>query len=376
MKTRAKITPIGVVLLGIPLCMGACGLSSCARKSAESRSAEEQQAVLVSAADLAVAETRRLEAGISFSGELQPTEIVEVVARFDGDLEKVLVKEGQAVRKGESLAVYKPRDIKDAEQAAEAECQAAASGLVAARNAEQRARRLLDAGAASPSDMEAAEAGRAAAEARARAAEAYRNRAQDDAERLAVPSPITGQVSKVMVHSGDRTAIGDRLAQVVDNSVLELSATVASEALGLVRRGAPIRFRIDAFPGESFEGNVDRVNPTTEPGTRQIRVYMRLPNPDGRLVGGLFASGRVIDETREGATAAPLAAIRKEGQEQVVYRLEKGVARRVPVRIGLVDEEAGVGEMIGQLAPGDSLLTGVLPGLRDGVAIRILRRTD
>jgi len=356
--------------------MGACGLSSCARKSAESRSAEEQQAVLVSAADLAVAETRRLEAGISFSGELQPTEIVEVVARFDGDLEKVLVKEGQAVRKGESLAVYKPRDIKDAEQAAEAECQAAASGLVAARNAEQRARRLLDAGAASPSDMEAAEAGRAAAEARARAAEAYRNKAQDDAERLAVPSPITGQVSKVMVHSGDRTAIGDRLAQVVDNSVLELSATVASEALGLVRRGAPIRFRIDAFPGESFEGNVDRVNPTTEPGTRQIRVYMRLPNPDGRLVGGLFASGRVIDETREGATAAPLAAIRKEGQEQVVYRLEKGVARRVPVRIGLVDEEAGVGEMIGQLAPGDSLLTGVLPGLRDGVAIRILRRTD
>ncbi len=165
---------------------------------------------------------RDLESGISFTGELQPAEIVEIVARFDGDLEKVLVREGQAVRTGQSLAIYKPRDVKDALQAADAEYLAAQAGLIAAQNGERRAQRLLDAGAASPSDLEAAKAQRTAAEAGLRAAEAHRNRATEDQERLDVPSPITGSVAKVLVHSGDRTAVGDRLFTVVDTNTLEL----------------------------------------------------------------------------------------------------------------------------------------------------------
>jgi membrane fusion protein, multidrug efflux system len=363
---------VGVPAIGLVAALALVGFAGCTRKSAESRSAGEAQAVLVSATEVVEAASRDLQSGTSFTGELQPAEIVEVVARFDGDLEKVLVREGQSVRLGQSLAVYRPRDVKDASQAADAEYQAAQAGLAAAENAERRAKRLLEAGAASSSDLEAAETQRSAAEAGLRAAEARRNRASDDEERLEVPSPIDGAVSNVLVHSGDRTAIGDRLFTVVDTRTLELSATVPSEALARVRPGTPIRFHLDSFPGETFEGKVDRVNPTTEPGTRQVRIYMRLPNPEGRLVGGLFASGRVVDQTRTQATSAPVAALRQEGTEQVVYAVKDGIARRIPVRTGLVDEAAGVVELIGDVSPGDALLTGVLPGLRDGVPIRIL----
>ncbi len=79
-------------------------------------------------------------------------------------------------------------------------------------------KRLFDAGAASSSDLEAAEAQRSAAQAAVDNAVAMRNRAKEDAERLDVPSPITGWVSKVFVHGGDRTAVGDRLFTIVDNS--------------------------------------------------------------------------------------------------------------------------------------------------------------
>lgn len=346
--------------------------AGCAREAAESRATQEASTVLVSASEVVEAQKQDLESGIPFTGELQPAEVVEVVARFDGDLEKVLVREGQAVRRGQSLAVYAPRDVKDAWQAADAEVQAAQAGLIAAQNGERRAQRLLDAGAASPSDLEAAKAQRTAAEAGLRAAEARRNRATEDQERLDVPSPIVGSVSKVVVHSGDRTAIGDRMFTVVDTNTLELSATVPSEALGRVRPGAPIRFRLDSFPGETFEGKVDRVNPTTEPGTRQVRIYMRLPNPDGRLVGGLFAIGRVVDQSKSGATAAPVSVLRQEGSEKVVYAVKDGAARRIVVTTGLADEQSGVVELIGDVSPGDNLLTGVLPGIRDGVAVQIL----
>lgn len=362
--TRCVILPLVIV--------AALAGSGCTRKDAESKETGPAEAVLVSPSEVVRVESRTLEAGVSFTGELQPAQIVEVNARFDGDLDRVLVREGQAVRRGQALAVYRPRDVEDRMRAAEAHWLAAQAAMRAAENGEKRARRLYEAGAASSSDLEAAEAGRTAAQAALDQAEAVRNTSREDVERLDVPSPIRGSVSRVHVHGGDRTAVGDPLFQVVDTDTMELSATVPSETLSRVRPGTPIRFRVDSYPDETFEGKVNRINPTTEPGTRQIRVYSRFPNPGGKLVGGLFASGRVIEETRADVTAASVRALRNEGTEQVVYRLRGGRAEKVRINIGIVDEDAGICELIGPLEPGDSLLTGVLPGLRDGVAIRVL----
>jgi membrane fusion protein (multidrug efflux system) len=351
----------------------ALGGVGCAREGARSQQAESEATVLVSAGDVAAVTGMRLESGITFTGELRPIETVAVAARFEGDLERVLVREGQAVQKGQPLAVFRPRDVQDQLRATEAQVLAAQASLVAAENAERRARRLFEAGAAAPRDLEVAEAQRTAAQAGLDAALAMRNEAQENVEKVEVPSPITGWVSQVFADGGERTFAGDPLMELVDTSTLELSATVPSEVLGRVTKGMPIRFHVDAFPGEVFQGEVDRVNPTTEPGTRQVRLYMRMPNPEGRLVGGLFASGRVIEAVRENATAAPVKVLRQEGQSQVVYALRHGRAARIPVRTGLIDEEAGVLELLGEVAPGDSLLTGVLPGLKDGVRVRIVQ---
>ena len=346
--------------------------AGCAKRGVDKDAAPVTPQVLVNAGNIVRAEARRLEGGTTFTGELVPTEIVEVMARFDGDLETVLVREGQAIRRGQPLARYRPRDVKDAWESAEAGLQSAQSDLEAAQNAERRAERLLAAGAAAPSDLETAQAQRKSAEARRRAMQAQHNLAAENALEAEVPSPISGSVSAAIVHSGDRTAIGDKMFTLVDTSVMELSATVPSEALSRVQKGTAIEFHLDAFPGEKFTGMVDRVNPTTEPGTRQVRVYARVENHDHRLVGGLFASGRVLSTVREQATAAPAATLRQEGGEPVVYRVRGGVAERVAVRTGLIDEAAGFVELLGGIAPGDSLLMGVVPGLRAGARVRVL----
>lgn len=360
---------ITLAIFGLILLLAPIG---CTRKDAKSENGSKEIAVQVGAGEVVRVGAHRLESGVAFTGDLDPVETVAITARFEGDLDNVMAREGQQVRRGQALANYRPRDMNDRLAAAEANLLAAQAGLAAAENGARRARKLFDAGAASSSDLDVAESQRSAAQAALDNATAMRNRAQDDTERLDVPSPISGWVSKVMVHAGDRTAIGDPLFTIVDNSTLELSATVPAEALSRVQPGAAIRFRVDGYPNEVFEGKVDRVNPTTEPGTRQVRIYMRLPNPEGRLVSGLFASGRVVDQVREQAIAAPIAAIRKEGQADVVYRLRGGRAQRLPIRTGLIDEDSGVAEIIGDVAVGDSLLTGVLPGLKDGAKVMIL----
>lgn len=346
--------------------------AGCGQNAAKSENSNTESQVLVTPSNIAIVESRRLESGVRFTGELAPAEIVEVIARFDGDLEAVMVREGQRVRRNQPLARYERREMQDALEAAQASAQAAAADLAAAESAVRRAKRLIEAGAMAPANLETVEAQYKSAEARVRAAQAQRSIAEENAEKLDVPSPIDGIVSRVYVHSGDRTAVGDRLMTVVDTRTLELAAAVPSEALTSVRPGTRIEFSVDAYPGETFTGAVDRLNPMTEPGTRQVLVYTRIPNPDGRLVGGLFAIGRVIRQTKDAAVAAPLATLRKEGGEEVVYRLRGGIAERLPVQTGIVDEMAGVFELDGAVSPGDSLLTGVLPGLRPGAAVRIL----
>jgi RND family efflux transporter MFP subunit len=329
-------------------------------------------AILVSPQNVVFAESRRLESGVPFTGELVSTEVVDLLARFDGDIETVLVKEGERVRSGQPLALFRARDVRDELSAAQADVAAARAAIAVAQNNERRARRLLDAGAAAPRELEAAEAQLAAAQAQLAAAGARANRAQEDVGRLDVPSPMAGMVSRVHVHTGERAMAGDPIVTVVATDTLELTARLPADALGRVQPGAPIRFEVDGFPDRSFEDAIERINPSTEPGTRQVRFYARIPNTDGRLVSGLFARGRVITGVRDDATAAPLAALRQEGSDQVVYRLRGGVAGRVPVQIGLTDEVAEVAELIGPLAPGDTLLTGVLPGIRDGAPVKIL----
>jgi membrane fusion protein, multidrug efflux system len=369
-RQRGEGTIPAAVLLASLLASSGCG-----GNAADSEGRDSSQ-VLVTGANIATVETRRLESGISFTGELVPSEVVEVIARFDGDLEAVLVREGQHVRQGQPLARYKPRELRDALQAAQASVQAAEADVTAAESAQRRAKRLLDAGAASPAALETAEAQLKAAQARWRSAQAQLAIAEENEAKLDVPSPIDGIVSRTYVHSGDRTAVGDRLMTLVDTRLMELEATVPSEALANVQPGTRIEFGVDGFPGEKFTGRVDRLNPTTDPGTRQVRVYTRVSNPDGRLVGGLFASGRIIRSELDSAVTAPVATLRMEGTQQVVYRLQNGVAERLPVQTGLVDEEHGIVELRGAVAPGDSLLTGVVPGLRPGAAVRILQSSD
>lgn len=366
-----------IVTLAALAAIVAGAVAGCTGRQSEARirEAEEKlasQAILVKSADVVTATRERLESGVAFTGELAPVDAVTVGARFDGDLEDVYVREGDRVRRGQAMGRFMPRDVQNARQVAEASVAAAEAGLAAATNAERRVRRLHEAGAASPSDLEAAASAQAAAEAQLRAARAQLDVARENAEKAAMPAEISGWISRVFVHAGDHVVSGDPLVTIVRRDTLELSATIPAEALGRVKTGDAITVRVDAFPGESFAGILDRINPTTEPGTRQVRLYTQVPNTDGKLIGGLFASGRVIEEVKEGAVVAPVEVLRREGGEQVVYRIRQGVAQRVRVATGVVDEQRGRIELTEGVAADDSLLAGVVPGLRDGSRVRVL----
>lgn len=112
-------------------------------------------------------------------------------------------------------------------------------------------------------------------------------------EHITIPAPLDGVVTKRFVRRGDYVNTGDPLYDVVDLSHLWMQLSVFESDLPWLREGQTATFTTPSVPGETFEGTVAFVDPVLDDRTRSVRVRIELPNKDGLLKPGMFASGAV-----------------------------------------------------------------------------------
>jgi multidrug efflux pump subunit AcrA (membrane-fusion protein) len=111
------------------------------------------------------------------------------------------------------------------------------------------------------------------------------------------------------------------------------------------------------------------VSPTIDPSTRSITVYVNVPNADGQLKGGTFASGRVVNRILIGVLTVPASAVRQsqEGGHPFAYRLDARTVNVAPLEIGVVDERLGKVEVVSGLSLGDRVIVGNVGTLGRGM---------
>src|SRR5690606_32069324 len=172
-----------------------------------------------------------------------------------------------------------------------------------------------------------------------------------------VRAPISGLVSEKPVNQGDVVSVGEHLFTVVDPTSMRLEATVPSEHLASLAVGAPVEFSVRGYPGQTFEGRVERIAPAADPASRQIPIIVSIPNPGGKLVANLFAEGRVAAK-RKRALTVPTDAVDLEDAERNVTVVRDGKVRVVAVETGLVDEVRDRVEVTSGLAEGELVLLG------------------
>jgi RND family efflux transporter MFP subunit len=159
--------------------------------------------------------------------------------------------------------------------------------------------------------------------------------------------------------------------RVVDLSRLELAAEVPASDIAAARVGGQVEFRVDGMGAQLYRGTVERINPTADPRSRMVRVYVRLDNAGGELKGGMFAKGRLASSTMREALMIPAGTVRDEGGESVVMVLEGEVVRRRPVTLGLRDEAGDAVEVVSGLEVGEKVLNASLGNLRAGDRVRV-----
>ena len=358
-------TAAGAALL-LLLTVAACGGD--AESNTETAAAE--QVVSLQPNDLAVAEFTTLSGGVLITGTLNPAQTVEVRAQIPGIVSRLGVDRGDAVGAGQVIATIEAEGIRSAAAGAEAMVASAESNLALARQRYESSRRLYERGAISQIDMQTAEAGFQAAQSQLAAARAQASAASESARRANLTAPIAGEVSNRQVSAGEAVNPGDPIVTIVNTSTLELAGQVPVQSAARVRAGQRVEFTIDAYPGQVFNGAVARVEPTADPSTRQIGVYLRLPNANRRLVGGLFAAGRILTDAADSVLSVPTIAVRTESGGSYVFVLENDHLVRKPVTVGANDPASGRTEIVSGLKAGDRVL--VAPGsVPENATVRI-----
>jgi RND family efflux transporter MFP subunit len=308
--------------------------------------------------------------GPDISGTLEPEREAVLRAQVSGSVLQTNADQGQGVSAGAVLARIDASGISDAYTSARAQVVAARNNYDIARNDQARNQKLLAAGAIAERDIEQSRRAAISAQAALEDANARLATAQKAYRSTTVTAPFNGIVSERPVSSGDVVQPGTALFTVVDPSSMRLEASVPAEQLASIRIGVPVNFTVSGYPGREFAGRITRINPTADPTTRQVRIYVSIPNAGRTLVGGLFASGRISTASRTGLVV-PTSAVDLRGTSPSVVRIKGGKAEKVGVRIGVHDKASETTEVLAGLSAGDTLLIGAAQGITPGTPVRI-----
>lgn len=363
MKTKNALT-----LLLVALLFGAAW--ACSKNSSAEETPKEAPATVVGPENIVTAQADTIRTGPSISGTLDAERNATLRAEMSAQVMAVLVEPGSPVGAGQVLVRLDATGVRDQYLSAQSSLRAAETSAELSKSDLARDQRLAEAGALSQRQLEvtrraALQADAMLADARARYAGAELN-----LRRTEIRAPFRGVVASRPARVGDMVSPGTTIATVVDPGSLRLEAQVPVDQLAAIKLGTPVLFTVSGYEGRQFRGTVTRMSPAVDPVTRQVPIVVRLPNPEGRLVSGLFAQGRVATKSRAGVTV-PTGAIDARGLRPVVYRIKGGRMERVEVTVGFEDAVAERTEVLTGLAAGDTLVLGSAQGLAAGTPVRV-----
>lgn len=364
-RARAARRVALAVLGGTAILLAAC------QQAAPPPAQESGPAVIeIGPENIVTVQESSISVGPLVSGALRAEREATVRAEIGGSVLAVTLEEGNTVTRGTVMARIEERTLGDTMRSAQSDLRSAENSLEMANRERQRTENLVRAGALADREIELAHNQVAVAEARVEAAKARIASTRSQLDDTVVQAPISGIISRRLVHEGDVVSPGTELYTIIDPSSMRLDASVPSGELASISIGARVQFQVRGYPDQTFEGKIERISPVADPLTRQVPIFVTVPNRTGRLVAGLFAEGRVIRESHTGAVV-PDAAVNRLGASPWVLRLREGKVERVEVTVGLRDEQTERVEIVSGVHSGDQLLTGASQGMSPGTPVRL-----
>jgi RND family efflux transporter MFP subunit len=199
------------------------------------------------------------------------------------------------------------------------------------------------------------------------AARARVNLAQKALADTVVRAPFSGVVGQRLVSVGDYVTRGTKVASVLRTNPLRVELTVPEQYSAEVAVGRAVSFEVDASPGKTFTGQVRYVSPALETNSRSLIVEAVVPNADGMLKPGSFATARIEQATRSPGVLVPAAAVRTVGGTSRVFVVAGGQVEERIVTVG--QPEGDLIEIATGLKKDEIVATRNVAQLADGIRV-------
>ena len=275
---------------------------------------------------------------LTLTGEVRFDErrVAHLSSPASGIVRKVLVAVGDRVRRGDTLV-----EIESGEAAAAAATLREAQSLqTLAEGRHERVRQLRDQGIAAEKDFRQSEQELLATHIRLENARAQVTRlgaATDNAGgMLSLRAPADGTMLTLHAVGGEPARPDEVLATIGDIATVWVWANLYERDLSrLVAGPLPAEVSVRSWPGQTFAGTVDFVSPSVDEASRTVKLRVTVPNPDGRLLAGMFATVDVFLPGDQEALVLPrLAVLEDEGRSFVFVHHHDDFFVRRPVTSG------------------------------------------
>ncbi|MDH3351935.1 MAG: efflux RND transporter periplasmic adaptor subunit [Gammaproteobacteria bacterium] len=273
-----------------------------------------------------------------------------VLARVPGEVVRLLVEEGAAVRQGQVLAVLDGERLR-------LEMLAAKAKLEQVRKEFARYSDLAERGLVSVSMFEGLKYD-------VDALQATYDLAKLNYDYSSIRAPIDGVVSARNIKLGQNIEANSVAFQITDTTRLIAYLQIPQAELAKFSPGHNASLQVDSMPDTDFDATIARISPTIDVRNGTFRATAFVDNSNGHLVPGMFARFTIAYEKHEGALMVPGAAVVEEDDEMTVYVVTSGAVARRIVTIGV--EADGQVEILSGLAEDDQIVIVGHSGLRDG----------
>lgn len=278
--------------------------------------------------ETAKVEMTNIQTSITATGTIEPVTSVTVGTQVSGIVSKLYVDYNSIVKKGQVIAELDRTNLISELNAQKASLASAQSSLNYQQNNYNRYKTLYDKGLVSADEFESARLQYQQAREQVAQAKESVQRAQTNLGYATITSPIDGIILSKSVEEGQTVAASFNTPELFviaqDLTDMRVIADIDEADIGGVKEGQRVSFTVDAFPDDTFEGQVTQVRQeaTTESNVVTYEVVISAPNADLKLKPGLTANITIFTLEKNNVLAVPAKALRFQPNEALLKKGE------------------------------------------------------
>lgn len=311
---------------------------------------------------------------ITATGTIEPVTSVTVGTQVSGIVSKLFVDYNSVVKKGQVIAELDKTNLMSQLNTAKTQLATAQSQLNYQTANYKRYKTLFEKGLVAADDFDNAKLSYTQAKEQVVSAKEEVQRAQTNLGYATITSPIDGVVLSKSVEEGQTVAASFSTPELFtiaqDLTNMQVVADVDEADIGDVKEGERVTFTVDAYPDDTFEGEVKQVRQeaTTTNNVVTYEVVISAPNADLKLKPGLTANVTIYTAERKGVLSVPSKALRFTPQKETVGKMKIVDAANAKNKVWTIEGNSIVAHKV-NIGMTDGTNTQIVGGIAEGTKV-------